>query len=190
MKEHAINSVGNFISGWYTEKVDSCDKLIQYFQESPNKVIGTTNFTVNKTIKDSTDCQLVGKDILNLYWDILEPCLSQYKKQYSYCDYYAQWGITDQVLIQYYSPNGGYYQWHTERTSNTLPVASRHLVFMTYLNDVNDSGETEWFYQKTKIKPVKGLTVIWPADWTFTHKGIPSPTEEKYIVTGWFNFIS
>jgi len=32
------------------------------------------------------------------------------------------------------------------------------------------------------------LTLIWPTDWTFTHRGVPSLTEEKYIVTGWFNF--
>ena len=59
---------------------------------------------------------------------------------------------------------------------------------MTYLNDVTHKGETEFFHQKIKIKPEKGLTLIWPTDWTFTHRGIPSPTEEKYIVTGWFEY--
>ena len=60
---------------------------------------------------------------------------------------------------------------------------------MTYLNDVNDAGETEFLHQNIKIKPEKGLTIIWGADWTFTHRGIPSPTEEKTIVTGWLSFI-
>jgi len=60
---------------------------------------------------------------------------------------------------------------------------------MTYLNNVKDSGETEWFYQNLKIKPEAGLTVIWPTDWTFTHRGIPSKTEIKYIVTGWYSYI-
>jgi hypothetical protein len=59
---------------------------------------------------------------------------------------------------------------------------------MTYLNDVEIGGETEFFHQKLKIRPEKGLTLIWPADWTFTHIGITSP-EEKFIVTGWFNYI-
>jgi hypothetical protein len=67
-------------------------------------------------------------------------------------------------------------------------MKSRHLVFMTYLNDVTDGGETEFFYQKLKVKPEKGLTLIWGADWTFTHRGITSPTQTKYIVTGWFNY--
>ena len=59
---------------------------------------------------------------------------------------------------------------------------------MTYLNDITDDGETEFFHQKIKIKPEKGLTVIWPADWTFTHRGIPSNTQVKYITTGWMSF--
>ena len=59
---------------------------------------------------------------------------------------------------------------------------------MFYLNDVEDEGETEFYYQKLKVKPKKGLTLIWPADWTHTHRGIPSKTQEKYIATGWYSF--
>ena len=40
-----------------------------------------------------------------------------------------------------------------------------------------------------KIKPKKGLSLVWPADWTFTHRGNSAPSEEKYIVTGWFNYL-
>ena len=59
---------------------------------------------------------------------------------------------------------------------------------MTYLNDVTDAGGTEFYHQKVTVTPVKGLTLVWPADWTFTHRGVPSPTQEKRIMTGWFNF--
>ena len=60
---------------------------------------------------------------------------------------------------------------------------------MTYLNDVTDQGETEWLHQNLKIKPKKGLTIFWPTDWTFVHRGITSPSQEKYIATGWYNYI-
>jgi hypothetical protein len=59
---------------------------------------------------------------------------------------------------------------------------------MTYLNDVNDGGETHFYHQELKVQPRKGLTLIWPADWTYTHRGIASPTEDKYIVTGWYSY--
>jgi hypothetical protein len=61
---------------------------------------------------------------------------------------------------------------------------------MTYLNDITDEGETEFFHQQIKIQPRKGLTLIWPADWTYTHRGITSPTQDKYIITGWFNYVN
>ena len=67
-------------------------------------------------------------------------------------------------------------------------LATRHLVFMTYLNTVNDGGETEWFHQQIKIQPRKGLTVMWPVDWTHVHRGVPSKTETKYITTGWYTY--
>ena len=35
---------------------------------------------------------------------------------------------------------------------------------------------------------VKGLTIIWPADFAWTHKGIVSPDQEKWIATGWFKY--
>tara|TARA_R110000796_G_scaffold48231_1_gene115745 strand:- start:585 stop:767 length:183 start_codon:yes stop_codon:yes gene_type:complete len=60
---------------------------------------------------------------------------------------------------------------------------------MTYLNNIKDKGETEWYYQKLKVKPETGLTLIWPVDWTFTHRGIPSKKEIKYIVTGWYSYV-
>ena len=61
---------------------------------------------------------------------------------------------------------------------------------MTYLNNVKSGGETEWFYQNLKVKPQKGLTVIWPAIWTHTHRGLPAPKELKYICTGWYDYIN
>ena len=39
------------------------------------------------------------------------------------------------------------------------------------------------------IQPRKGLTLLWPAYFTHTHRGVPSPTEEKYVMTGWIEFL-
>ena len=58
---------------------------------------------------------------------------------------------------------------------------------MTYLNDVPDGG-TEFLYQNIKTKAQKGLTLIWPAHFTHTHRGIVSKTQPKYIITGWWSF--
>ena len=64
----------------------------------------------------------------------------------------------------------------------------RFLVFMTYLNDVKKGG-TYFKYQNIKVPAKKGLTLIWPTDFTHIHKGIINMTKEKYIATGWIHFI-
>ena len=61
---------------------------------------------------------------------------------------------------------------------------------MVYLNTVNDKGGTEFKYLKHTENAEQGKLVIWPADWTGTHRGIVSPTEIKYIMTGWYSLIS
>ena len=65
-------------------------------------------------------------------------------------------------------------------------TVKRLLVYMTYLNTVKKGGHTEFLYQKLKIKPEKGLTLIWPADFTHTHRGNVVEEGDKYIATGWY----
>ena len=195
MKEHLVNQLNNFICGWYID-IPTCDNLVELFKKNENKFEGRFSdtqkgLTVDKTMKDSIECLLEGDDLLcKKYNEELQKCVDLYRKKYEFCDATTQWTILTNPNIQYYAPKGGYYVWHNERACRAEPFVSRHLVFMTYLNDVTDAGETEFYYQKLKIKPEKGLTVIWPVDWTFTHRGVSSPSQEKYIVTGWFNFIS
>ena len=190
LKKHKINKNNNFINGWYINDLSICDELINYFEKSNKKQPGMCGSEVLKEIKNSSDLILNTNSLepcIKKYLSQLELIINKYKSVYEYADnnqYF--WKITNNFNIQKYQPGGGYYGWHTERThpKNSL----RHLAFMTYLNDVNDCGETEWYYQKLKIKPEKGLTIIWGTDWTFTHRGIPSKTENKYIVTGWFEY--
>lgn len=188
MIPHEINSSNLFIGGWYLKDSSICDNLIKFYKESPDKHEGMTSTKTDKTIKDSTDVTAQGK-IAQEYTEHLQLVVNEYIKQYPYCNYYAAWNMTSPSVIQHYAPGQGYHAWHCERGTIKEPNGSRHLVFTTYLNDVTDDGETEFVHQQLKIKPEKGLTVIFPADWTFTHRGITSATQEKYIVTGWFNFI-
>lgn len=187
MKEHELNKLDNFIQGWYLEDTSICDRLIDFHKNSKDKYEGVIGSGVNKSIKDSTDVNL-SHDISMEYCKYLQLVLNEYIKKYDFCNHYSPFSVIEIIGVQYYKPTGGYHAWHAERCNTIEPVTSRHLVFMTYLNDVTDEGGTEFYHQKLKVKPEKGLTLIWPADWTFTHRGIASPTQEKYIVTGWMNF--
>ena len=187
MAPHEINSLNNFMMAWRFKDTSFCDSLIDYYN-SKTPIRGETGAGVNLSIKDSFDV-LIGSDLHSpQYFLKLQECVNAYIENYGFCNAYQKWGILESVQIQKYIPQGAYHRWHCERSGSDNLTNTRHLVFMTYLNDVTDAGETEFFYQHLKLKPEKGLTVLWPADWMFTHRGIPSPTQEKMIVTGWFNF--
>ena len=194
MKSHAINKKTHFIGGWYIDK-DVCTNLIKYFENSPNKKPGTLALKsgksgVDKKKKLSTDVAISlenqDKEILDYYKELIK-VVEEYKKKYKYCSINQQeWGLIEDWNLQKYNPKEGYFVKHYERTGS-LSV-NRHLTFMTYLNDIKKGGETEFYYQKLKVKPETALTLIWGADWTFTHRGITSETETKYIATGWYSY--
>lgn len=192
MKEHEINKLDNFIGAWYLENISICDELIEYHKNSPNKGPGNTydgdDHGVVKHVKDSIDCHVLDDNLGIRYLVELQKVANEYIKKYPYCNSYGPWTLFDPVQIQHYLPGGAYFKFHTERGNNNPDTVTRHLVYMTYLNDVTDQGETEFYHQKLKVKPEKGLTLIWPSDWTFTHRGIPSPSQEKYITTGWYHY--
>lgn len=60
---------------------------------------------------------------------------------------------------------------------------------MLYLNTVEDGGGTEFKYINRVEKAEKGKMLIWPSDFTHTHRGVISPSEEKYIMTGWYELM-
>jgi prolyl 4-hydroxylase len=192
MKEYRLNKNNNFIDGYYLSDLSICDSLINLFEKSGNKFLGATNKGVNKKIKDSLDLPLninnLTKELQSYFYE-LHKIIDLYKNKYKFCDKtITTWGIEEDFNIQRYKPSQAYHDFHCEKAN--IDSSKRHLVFMTYLNDVDKGGETEFYYQKLKIKPEKGLTLIWSADWTFTHKGHTTLDEDKYIITGWFNFKS
>ena len=90
-------------------------------------------------------------------------------------------------LQKYRQDSGGYHHWHSEIYPQNASCDSLHrvLLWMFYLNDVEDGGETEFLYQGRKIAPKKGRLVIAPAGFTHTHRGNVARSGDKYIATSW-----
>jgi hypothetical protein len=193
MQEVDLGGEKSFIGAWYLPDVQVCDELVRFFKQSDKQHPGIiSEGIVDKNTKDSLDVIVPFGEfehpVMRRYLTMLMAVVRAYVNKYERAGETGNWYITEAINIQYYQPGSGYTAWHTERASNRLPFANRHLVFMTYLNDVHDKGGTEFLYQKLTVRPSKGLSLIWPTDWTHTHRGIVSPTEDKYIITGWFDF--
>lgn len=95
------------------------------------------------------------------------------------------------INIQKYSQGlGGYPHWHSEQfpQSGHNEALHRVVLYMYYLNDVDEGGETEFYYQNKCIKPKKGTMVIAPAGFTHSHRGNIPKSHDKYIATSWIMF--
>jgi prolyl 4-hydroxylase len=166
-----------------------CDDLVDYYHKSSEyKHRGFVSGGLKPDSKTSTDVTIfpnsTDKSVVT-YMTFINQALGSYKETYDAFMYPV--AFSEGCNIQYYEPGEGFPKWHCERGMHQSN--QRALAFMTYLNDVTDGGETEWLYQERKLQPKKGLTAIWPTDFTHTHRGIISPTQTKIIITGWFNYV-
>ena len=78
---------------------------------------------------------------------------------------------------------GEFYAWHHDFCIDS-GFGARILTYIWYLNDVNEDGYTE-FIDGTRIQPETGKLMLFPATWTYSHRGFPPKSETKYICTGW-----
>ena len=187
--------------GSYQIKESICDDLIELHKVADKKGLVVRGkfgkgdqYVVDTKRKDSYDLGIVTvpDDLLQQYhipdyYMALKSCVDQYIKDHPILKNVAAFQLVESPIVQRYKPGGGYKLKHFERSN--LNTTTRFLTWMTYLNDVHDGGGTHFYYQNKTIEARKGKTVIWPTDFTHTHAGIVSPTEEKYIITGWLNFV-
>ena len=184
--------MNNFI-GKYKIDEEVCDDVLKFFNKNKKRhvkgVLGTGN--VVKERKDSIDIPINGSDaigdLLKEYFEELSFCLNKYKKKYVYSDLEQSSYHLSGCNIQKYNPGGGFKYWHYENTGTEPVGIRRHLVFMTYLNTCKKAG-TMFYYQNKTYECQKGNTLIWPAQWTHSHRGVINDKEIKYIITGWYSY--
>ena len=117
--------------------------------------------------------------------------VNQYTKTYPFLNKVRSWQLSSNFKIKKYLPTEALSFTHCENSGYTDGEMERRMIsWMIYLNDVFDGGETEFPSQEIKFQPRVGDMLIWPAYWTHPHHGIPSSSQIKYIVTGWFTYSS
>lgn len=94
----------------------------------------------------------------------------------------------DPINAQKYEQGvGNYGYWHSEiyPQPNENKALHRVLLFLIYLNDVEEGGETDFYHQQRSIKPKAGTIVIAPCGFTHTHRGNIPISNDKYVLTSW-----
>ena len=112
--------------------------------------------------------------------------IQEYIKEFDILNYTAFGGHW--LNFQKFEPNQGFHTWHYE--SMSYDISNRCIVFMVYMNTLTDKGNTEFKYYKHLEDPVEGKILIWPAGYSHCHRSVPSPSQEKYIITGWYSILN
>tara|TARA_B100000700_G_scaffold329329_1_gene450589 strand:+ start:8376 stop:8984 length:609 start_codon:yes stop_codon:yes gene_type:complete len=183
----------NFIGSWIID-TSICDHLISYYEEHKEKQTqGISGQGINLKIKDRKDISIFPNElnlpenqVFKIYFESLFECYKDYNNQWPFLASMINRLDIGKFNIGKYLPGQHFQKMHCER----MGISSLHrlFAFMTYLNDVKEGGSTYFNHYDLEIKPKKGLTLIWPAEWTHSHKGNILISGEKYIITGWLTF--
>jgi hypothetical protein len=96
---------------------------------------------------------------------------------------------TAQLVLKRYRRQGGdvqdAFQPHFDSVNE---VASRYLVFLWYLNDVAEGGETEFPQLGTRVTARAGRLLMFPPYWMYQHAGLPPVSGDKYILSTYLLF--
>ena len=193
MENKTVN-ITNFI-GVYDNYItkEECNKAIKLY-ENQNKF----NNTINRigfekaSILQKQDQQFFSTpNNIDIWWESLKPMMVNFDLAWNHYvkntgadeAYGVPFHFTD-LKIQKTLPTEGYHVWHIEH-SKGFGNEPRAFVFSIYLNDVEEGGETEFLHFSKRVQPKTGRIVIWPAAFPYVHRGNPSLTGEKYILTSW-----
>lgn len=173
-----------------------CDHLIKEFErllilgvcndrQKSERVLKTKkeDYHYFMNIKSNSFSSFDQNGVDEIFIDGLQKCFDEYINEFDILKDYRLRCTT--LKMQKTEPGAGYHIWHSEQGPDS--DASRCLVYIAYLNTIEDAGETEFLYQKIRIPPKENSMVIWPASFTHTHRGnVVHGHKSKYIVTGWF----
>lgn len=195
MDKEPLYNIEDFIGvfdNFFSDKV--CDDLLNYYNilKSNGQIYNRQDQEgSDKFYKDDTSTyNLIPTDVTAEIWH--EPGQAMmdtfWKRIYKlYQDKYDILKLTKKKLVAYVKiqetqPGQGYHLWHYE--TENLETTPRLLAFSFYLNDVEEGGETEFLYQKKRVKPKKNRFVLFPAYFTHPHRGNPPLTNTKYMIAG------
>lgn len=181
-----------------------CEHIIHYFNKEDDPIVnGTTGSGYRPEIKKATDL-LISNNILSdennrfqhpeiwrnieaKLFETVQSYLQQYvcmlrdKKGYKF---FENAMLCDEgFLIHKYNKNEGYFKRHTDNKVDYNGKRERQIVYIIYLNTVDEGGET--LFHDYTVKPKQGKIIFFPSTWTYVHEGNMPLSDDKYIITGW-----
>lgn len=123
--------------------------------------------------------------VQDLFLNVAWSCYRIYQQRYSALHTQAPQGIYE-MKIQRTRIGGGFHAWHWEQEGRSN--SSRLMNVQLFLNDVAEGGETEFLYLNKVERAEQGKLLIYPGNYTHTHRGNPPRSNAKYLINAWIEF--
>ena len=169
-----------------------CEEAIDYFEKC-NKFGFALSRPELAHDKNDKSIMLMDSDLITrnfkAQWQVFG-YLSEHLAE-SFYEYTEKYTILKENSFQIYDykiqktvVGGGYHIWHDDGLKDT-----RAVVVLIYLNDVEEGGETEFLYKRKRVTSEQGKLLMFPANYMWTHRGNPPISNDKYIMTGWIQYV-
>lgn len=183
-------SLKNYIMSIRDFTPSYCQELIADFENEKNKVVRDTTSDIpgwgksRKVFTEMNMSEQYNKDVVNSRLAYYQNYVSNVTPLVCLP---AKVAVEGSRMKRY--DVGEEFDWHTD-VGDKLS-SSRILVMMTYLNDDFEGGETEFqdIGSRFLVKPITGMTVVFPATYMFPHRGRKIISGSKYIINSYIHFL-
>lgn len=93
--------------------------------------------------------------------------------------------LADLRIKHYHAQAGDGFQPHFDACDEET---GRYLVFLWYLNDVAEGGQTRFIDLDMEVAPRAGRLLIFPPYWMYMHAALPPRSGDKYIISTYLEF--
>jgi len=183
--------------GIYKNCLDSdlCDNLIGIADSGKYLITdqGVTDTGINKSIRMGKEVLLTHSDHTEIRDNLISASISileKYQAQTKHASQYIKENFDTYKLenfrVRKYPVESGFFKAHSDVTD--YKSASRLLVVLLYLNDVVEGGETEFPSLGIKIKPSRGLGIVFPPTFLFPHQANIPISNSKYTAQTYLHY--
>lgn len=117
-------------------------------------------------------------DLHNKCNDTLHSAVTSYHQRHGITEGFWQEGYN---LLKYQT--GQEYKIHYDSSTQ----GGRHISCVLYLNDDYDGGEIEFPAFEVKIKPQRGMLILFPSNYAYRHIAHPVTSGTKYAMVTWLH---
>jgi 2OG-Fe(II) oxygenase superfamily len=172
---------------------DLCRTILEHYERDPRKHAGYTLGSRGERrsqdpVKVSTDLEIETEGVWSAVYEELHRAVQRVVSSVAAQFPSLQvWPLRcTGYKIQHYKKNEGHFKWHFDALG---PGAwERQLAMIIYLNSVASGGETRFYRQNLKVRPVAGDAVFFPTFWTHMHCGEIAESEDKYVISSFVSF--